>query len=391
MPIITKILARQILDSRGNPTVEVDVYTESSFGRAAVPSGASTGIHEASELRDGDASVYLGKGVLKAVENVNTVINDAMNGMLVTEQQEIDEALIALDGTPNKSRLGANALLGVSLACAKAGAEYTGLSLFRYIGGTMANTLPVPMMNVLNGGAHADNTVDFQEFMIMPAGFGSFSDALRSGAEIFHALKALLKSKGLSTAVGDEGGFAPNLRSNEEAIELVIEAIGKAGYKVGSPTDKGGLGDAQVMIALDPDRLKLAEINKMVTRLAEKMQSTPEDAQGWLMLGKSYRALEQYPKAVEALANAYRLLGENPEVMLLYADALANTNDKNLIGRPSELIAKALILEPDNMEALWLGGMAKAQSGEDQAFMFGYLKGLKDGERTIHFQGFSLN
>ncbi|NTV99364.1 MAG: phosphopyruvate hydratase [Chlorobiaceae bacterium] len=252
MPIIKKILARQILDSRGNPTVEVDVYTESSFGRAAVPSGASTGVHEAVELRDGDAGVYLGKGVLKAVRNVNTEINDALEGMLVTEQEEIDEKLLSLDGTPNKSRLGANALLGVSLACAKAGAEYSGLPLYRYIGGTMANTLPVPMMNVLNGGAHADNTVDFQEFMIMPAGFDSYSDALRCGAEIFHSLKALLKSKGLSTAVGDEGGFAPNLRSNEEAIELVIESIGKAGYRAGSPTDKGGLGDAQVMIALDP-------------------------------------------------------------------------------------------------------------------------------------------
>jgi enolase len=252
MPIIKKIVARQILDSRGNPTVEVDVYTESSFGRAAVPSGASTGVHEAVELRDGDAGVYLGKGVLNAVRNVNTEIDEALNGMLVTEQEEIDMKLIVLDGTPNKARLGANALLGVSLACAKAGAEYSGLPLYRYIGGTMANTLPVPMMNVLNGGAHADNTVDFQEFMIMPAGFSSYSDALRCGAEIFHSLKSLLKSKGLSTAVGDEGGFAPNLRSNEEAIELVIESIGKAGYRAGSPTDKGGLGDAQVMIALDP-------------------------------------------------------------------------------------------------------------------------------------------
>jgi len=252
MPVITNVAARQILDSRGNPTVEVDVFTESSFGRAAVPSGASTGVHEAVELRDGNADVYLGKGVLTAVENVNTIIDDALKGMFVTEQGEIDRLLLSLDGTPNKSKLGANALLGVSLACAKAGAEYSGLSLFRYIGGTLANTLPVPMMNVLNGGAHADNTVDFQEFMIMPIGFSSYSDALRCGAEIFHALKALLKSKGLSTAVGDEGGFAPDLRSNEEAIELVIEAVGKAGYRTGSPTCAGGLGDAQVMIALDP-------------------------------------------------------------------------------------------------------------------------------------------
>ncbi|RNA64215.1 phosphopyruvate hydratase [Prosthecochloris sp. ZM_2] len=252
MPLITNVIARQILDSRGNPTVEVDVLTESSFGRAAVPSGASTGVHEAVELRDGDDGVYLGKGVGKAVEHVNTVINDALEGMLVTEQSEIDNLLIALDGTPNKSKLGANAMLGVSLACAKAAAEYSGLPLFRYIGGTFARTLPVPMMNVLNGGAHADNNVDFQEFMIMPIGFSSYSDALRCGAEVFHALKALLKSRGLSTAVGDEGGFAPDLASNEEAIELVIEAVGKAGYRVGAPGSKGGLGDSHVMIALDP-------------------------------------------------------------------------------------------------------------------------------------------
>ncbi len=262
MPLITNVIARQILDSRGNPTVEVDVLTESSFGRAAVPSGASTGIHEAVELRDGDAGVYLGKGVLKAVENVNTIINDALEGMLVTEQTEIDNLLLSLDGTPNKSNLGANALLGVSLACAKAAAEYSGLPLFRYIGGTLAKTLPVPMMNVLNGGAHADNNVDFQEFMIMPIGFSSYSDALRCGAEIFHALKALLKSKGLSTAVGDEGGFAPDLASNEEAIELVIEAVAKAGYRTGSPAGAGGLGDAQVMIALDPASSEFYDADK---------------------------------------------------------------------------------------------------------------------------------
>jgi len=262
MPIIRKIHARQILDSRGNPTVEVDVYTESSFGRAAVPSGASTGVHEAVELRDGDTSVYLGKGVLKAVENVNAIIDEGLKGMLVTEQEEIDRMLLELDGTPNKSKLGANALLGVSMACAKAGAEYSGMSLYRYIGGTMANTLPVPMMNVINGGAHADNTVDFQEFMIMPIGFNAYSDALRCGAEIFHALKALLKSRGLSTAVGDEGGFAPNLTSNEEAIELVVEAIGKAGYKAGSPASKGGLGDGQVMIALDPASSEFYDADK---------------------------------------------------------------------------------------------------------------------------------
>jgi len=234
MPIIRKIHARQILDSRGNPTVEVDVYTESSFGRAAVPSGASTGVHEAVELRDGDTSVYLGKGVLKAVENVNAIIDEGLKGMLVTEQEEIDRMLLELDGTPNKSKLGANALLGVSMACAKAGAEYSGMSLYRYIGGTMANTLPVPMMNVINGGAHADNTVDFQEFMIMPVGAPDFREGIRMCSEVFHYLKSVLQKKGYGTAVGDEGGFAPNLKSNEEALSLIMNAIDKSGYSPGS-------------------------------------------------------------------------------------------------------------------------------------------------------------
>ncbi|MFN3394636.1 MAG: phosphopyruvate hydratase, partial [Candidatus Thermochlorobacter sp.] len=269
MPLIQKITARQILDSRGNPTIEVDVYTETAFGRAAVPSGASTGEHEAVELRDGDKKKYLGKGVLKAVKNVNTVINDALAGMIVTEQTAIDRKLIELDGTENKSKLGANAILGVSLACAKAGADFAGLPLYRYIGGTLARTLPVPMMNVLNGGAHADNNVDFQEFMIVPLGFTSFSEALQCGAEIFHALKALLKSKGYSTAVGDEGGFAPNLKANEEAIELVIEAIGKAGYKAGeaapsaTKSKKASSAPAgNVMIALDPASSEFYDPNK---------------------------------------------------------------------------------------------------------------------------------
>ncbi|ACF13512.1 Phosphopyruvate hydratase [Chloroherpeton thalassium ATCC 35110] len=279
MPIIQRIFARQILDSRGNPTVEVDVFTDSSFGRAAVPSGASTGVHEAVELRDGDKEFYLGKSVMKAVENVNTIINDELSGMLVTEQSEIDNALLQLDGTPNKSKLGANAILGVSLACAKAGADYSGLPLYRYIGGTLATQLPVPMMNVLNGGAHADNNVDFQEFMIMPIGFDTFSDALRCGAEVFHALKSLLKSKGLNTAVGDEGGFAPNVKSNEEAIELVIEAVGKAGYKIGNSTANGGLGDGQVMIALDPASSEFydTEKKKYVFKKSSGQELTSEE------------------------------------------------------------------------------------------------------------------
>ncbi len=243
MAQIISVQAREVLDSRGNPTVEVDVYTESGIvGRAIVPSGASTGIHEAVELRDGDKGRYLGKGVLKAVENVNKIINEEISGMFVTDQNEIDAKMIELDGSDNKGNLGANAILGVSLACAKAAAQYTGQPLFRYIGGVNANTLPIPMMNILNGGQHADNKIDIQEFMIMPVGAQNFSEALRMGAEIFHNLKAVLKSKGQSTNVGDEGGFAPNLGSNEEAIEVVIEAIQKAGYKPGD----------DICIALDP-------------------------------------------------------------------------------------------------------------------------------------------
>ena len=231
---IIGIRGRQILDSRGNPTVEVDVYTDQgAMGRAAVPSGASTGVHEACELRDGDKSMFLGKSVLQAVNNVNTVLNDELQGMFVSEQKAIDDKMIALDGTENKSRLGANAILGVSLACAKAAAQETGQELYRYFGGVGGHTLPIPMMNILNGGSHADNSIDFQEFMIMPVGAPSFSEALRMGAEVFHNLKTVLKSKGLSTNVGDEGGFAPNLGSNEEAVMCILQAIEKAGYRPG--------------------------------------------------------------------------------------------------------------------------------------------------------------
>lgn len=234
MTQIANIHARQILDSRGNPTIEVEVYTDSGhFGTAAVPSGASTGIHEAVELRDGDKNAYLGKGVLRAVNNVNTVIREELTGMPVYDQRGIDQALIDLDGTANKSNLGANAILGVSLAVAKAAANVHGLPLYRYIGGVNANTLPIPMMNILNGGSHADNKIDFQEFMVMPVGASSFSEALQMGTEIFHHLKSVLKSNNFSTNVGDEGGFAPNISSNEEAIEYVLKAIEKAGFKPG--------------------------------------------------------------------------------------------------------------------------------------------------------------
>ncbi|WP_407370735.1 phosphopyruvate hydratase [Carnobacterium sp.] len=242
MPFITDILAREVLDSRGNPTIEVEVYTESgAFGRGMVPSGASTGEHEAIELRDGDKSRYLGKGVLKAVENVNNIISEALIGFDVRDQMAIDKTMIELDGTPNKAKLGANAILGVSIAVARAAADYLDVPLYQYLGGFNTKVLPTPMMNIINGGSHADNSIDFQEFMIMPVGAPSFKEALRMGAEVFHALAGILKSRGLATSVGDEGGFAPNLSSNEEGFEVIIEAIEKAGYKPGE----------DVMLAMD--------------------------------------------------------------------------------------------------------------------------------------------
>ena len=253
MSYISEIFARQILDSRGNPTVEADVITnEGAVGRAAVPSGASTGIHEAVELRDGDKKIYTGKGVLKAVNHINKTIAPALMGYDVADQTGIDEMMIQLDGTINKGKLGANAILAVSMAVAKAAAEEASLPLFRYIGGTNAKILPIPMMNILNGGAHADNKIDFQEFMIMPVGASSFSEGLRWGVEIFHTLKSVLKKKGFSTNVGDEGGFAPNIQSNEEAIDTVMEAIQASGYKAGS----------QIVIAMDAANSELWNAKK---------------------------------------------------------------------------------------------------------------------------------
>ncbi|MCK5856832.1 MAG: phosphopyruvate hydratase [Bacteroidales bacterium] len=243
MSAIINIHARQIFDSRGNPTVEVDVMTENgAVGRAAVPSGASTGVHEAVELRDNDPKAYMGKGVLKAVNNVNTVLNEQLKGMYVSEQAEIDNRMIEIDGSGNKGNLGANAILGVSMACARAAAQTTGQPLYRYIGGVNANTLPIPMMNILNGGSHADNSIDFQEFMIMPVGAERFTDAVKMGSEVFHNLKKVLSKAGYSTNVGDEGGFAPNLKSNEEALQVITQAIENAGYRPGE----------DIFIALDP-------------------------------------------------------------------------------------------------------------------------------------------
>jgi len=259
MSIITDVYAREVLDSRGNPTVEVEVWTENgAFGRALVPSGASTGAFEAVELRDGNKDRYLGKGVMKAVENVNTIIAEEIIGLNVFDQAAIDRLMIELDGTPNKGKLGANAILGVSLAVAKAAADELGMPLYQYVGGINSKTLPVPMMNILNGGAHADNNVDIQEFMVMPVGALNFREALRMGAEIFHSLKSVLKSKGLNTAVGDEGGFAPNLSSNEEALKTIVEAIEKAGYKPGE----------EVALALDVAATEMYDEEKKVYNLA---------------------------------------------------------------------------------------------------------------------------
>ncbi len=282
MSYIIDVHARQILDSRGNPTVEVDVLTDDgAIGRAAVPSGASTGIHEAVELRDNDKKKYVGKGVLKAVKNVNTTIAEALVGMEISEQAAIDQAMIDLDGTPNKAKLGANAILAVSMAVAKAAADEADLPLYRYIGGTNAKTLPIPMMNILNGGAHADNKIDFQEFMIMPVGAPSFSEGLRWGVEIFHTLKAVLKKKGYSTNVGDEGGFAPNIQSNEEAIETVLESIQAAGYKTGS----------QIVIAMDAANSELWDAKKkkyVFHKSSGKVMSSDELVKFWEKWVKQY-------------------------------------------------------------------------------------------------------
>ncbi|MFN2284054.1 MAG: phosphopyruvate hydratase [Anaerolineae bacterium] len=280
MSIIEGIIAREILDSRGNPTIEVDVYVEDgSFGRAAVPSGASTGVHEALELRDGDKDRYLGKGVLNAVDNVNNVIAEEVLGWDVIDQKGIDEMMLELDGTPNKSKLGANAILGVSLAVAKAAANYLAMPLFRYIGGTYAHVLPVPMMNILNGGKHAVDGPDLQEFMAMPVGAPTFAEALRWGAETYHALKAVLKSKGYGVGIGDEGGFAPSLKTNEEAIEVILEAIQKAGYEPGK----------DIWIAMDPAASEIYEDGKYNLKKERRILTSEE------MVDFYAKWVEKYP------------------------------------------------------------------------------------------------
>ena len=304
MSYISEIFSRQILDSRGNPTVEVDVITdEGAVGRAAVPSGASTGIHEAVELRDGDKKKYAGKGVLKAVKNVNDIIAPALLGNDVADQTGIDEMMIELDGTENKSKLGANAILAVSMAVAKAAAEEASLPLFRYVGGTNAKILPIPMMNILNGGAHADNKIDFQEFMVMPTGATTFSEGLRWGVEIFHALKSVLKKKGYSTNVGDEGGFAPNIQSNEEAIETVLTAIDAAGYKAGS----------QIVIAMDAANSELWDSKKkkyVFHKSSGKEMSSEQLVKYWASWVKQYPIASIEDGMAEDDWNGWKMLTE---------------------------------------------------------------------------------
>jgi enolase len=346
MAQIIDIQARQVLDSRGNPTIEVDVLTEDGYlGRAIVPSGASTGIHEAIELRDGDKGRFMGKGVLKAVDNVNKVLNEELKGYFVTDQNEIDARMIELDGSENKGNLGANAILGVSLACAKAAALYTGQPLFRYIGGVNANTLPIPMMNILNGGQHADNKIDIQEFMIMPVGAERFSDALRMGVEVFHNLKAVLKAKGHSTNVGDEGGFAPNLSSNEEAIEVVLEAIGKAGYKAGE----------EVYIALDPAASEFYNKEKGLYHF----ESTNKDMSPADLVAYWVNWVEKYPVisiedglAEDDWAGWKQLMAAVGDRIQVVGDDLFVTNVKRLQRGIDEASANSILIKVNQIGTL---------------------------------------
>ncbi len=347
MSYISEIHARQILDSRGNPTVEVEVTTsENVIGRAAVPSGASTGIHEAAELRDNDKSKYLGKGVLKAVENVNTTIADELVGIEIFEQNNIDLLMIDLDGTPNKGNLGANAILGVSMAVARAAAQTLNQPLYRYIGGANANTLPIPMMNIINGGSHADNSIDFQEFMIMPVGAENFSHALQMGAEVFHHLKNVLKKKGMSTNVGDEGGFAPNLGSNEEAIETILKAIEVAGYKPGS----------DIYIALDPASSEFYKADEKVYHFHKsdgRKLSSDEMAAYWANWVAQYPivSLEDgmaeddwsgWKKLTELVGNKIQLVG----------DDLFVTNVNRLSKGIEEKIANSILVKVNQIGTL---------------------------------------
>jgi enolase len=347
MSYIESIHARQILDSRGNPTVEVDVLTENEYlGRAAVPSGASTGVHEAVELRDNDKKVYSGKGVLQAVENVNSLIADELIGWDVADQTGIDAKMIEIDGTENKSKLGANAILAVSLAVAKAAALEANLPLYRYVGGTNARILPIPMMNILNGGAHADNKIDFQEFMVMPIGASSFSEALRWGVEIFHSLKSVLKKNGYSTNVGDEGGFAPNIQSNEEAIETVMKAIEGVGYKAGT----------EVAIAMDPAVSEMYNTEKKVYHFHKsdgKELSSEKMVDFWESWVKQYPIVSIEDGMAEDDWAGWKLMTEKlGSKIQLVGDDLFVTNVKRLQKGIEEGVANGLLVKVNQIGSL---------------------------------------
>ncbi|MBK9636131.1 MAG: phosphopyruvate hydratase [Bacteroidetes bacterium] len=346
MSNIISIHGRQILDSRGNPTVEVDVLTENGFlGRAAVPSGASTGIHEAAELRD-NGTAYLGKGVLNAVKNVNETIADCLEGEHVLDQRRIDDLLIALDGTENKSNLGANAILAVSLAVAKAAAQEASLPLYRYVGGVNAKTLPIPLMNILNGGAHADNAIDFQEFMVVPVGAESFSHSLQMGVEIFHHLKKVLKGKGYSTNVGDEGGFAPDIRSNEEAIETVLTAIESAGFIPGE----------NVMIAMDAAASEFYDINKkqyIFKKSDKRVMSSPELVDYWAEWVKKYPIISIEDGLAEDDWAGWKLLTEKlGNKCQLVGDDLFVTNVKRLAEGIKQGVGNSILVKVNQIGTL---------------------------------------
>jgi len=347
MGFIANINARQILDSRGNPTVEVDVYADSgAMGRAAVPSGASAGSHEAVELRDADPAVYMGKGVLKAVHHVNSVLREELNGMYVYDQAAVDAKMQSLDGTDNKGRFGANAILGVSLALAKCAAQEAGLPLFRYLGGPNGNTLPVPMMNILNGGAHADNCIDFQEFMVMPLNADSFSQSLRMGTEVFHHLKKVLKDKGYSTNVGDEGGFAPNIKSNTEAIETVLMAIEKAGYRPGE----------DIYIAIDAASSEFYNAQEKVYHFhksgGEKLSSS-QMVDYWAEWAKKYPVISIEDGLAEDDWEGWKLLTERiGKNVQLVGDDLFVTNVKRLSQGISGAIANSILVKVNQIGTL---------------------------------------
>ncbi|MCI1945399.1 phosphopyruvate hydratase [Clostridium luticellarii] len=341
---IVDVTARQILDSRSNPTVEVEVALEDgTTGRAAVPSGASTGEFEAVELRDGDDEKYKGKGVLKAIDNVNNYIAEELIGMNAFDQVLIDNTMIELDGTENKGKLGANAMLGVSLACARAAAEYLGLSLYQYIGGVNAKVLPIPMMNILNGGKHADNNVDLQEFMIMPVGASSFSEALRMGSEVYHTLKSLLKSKGYDTGVGDEGGFAPNLKSNEEAIQVIVEAIEKAGYEPGK----------DIYIALDPASSEFYEDGKYNLKGEGKVLTPEEMVDFYVKIAEKYPVISLEDGMAEEDWEGWAVLTEKlGHKIQLVGDDLFVTNTRRLKKGIDKKVANSILIKLNQIGTL---------------------------------------